>query len=71
MPSICLLPSALVLGIEPEVINGVGVGVVPITVNVTIIVKVEASVTSVSLNTVDMSAGESSSIFGTARSIGS
>ena len=62
MASVHLLPSALVLGIVPEVVTGVGVSEVPIAVTVTIIVKVEALVTSVSLKTVDISAGETSSI---------
>ena len=39
MPSVYLLPSALVLGIVPEVVTRVDVGVVPITVTVTILLK--------------------------------
>ena len=70
VPSVCLLPSAHVFGIVPEVVTGVGVSVVSIAVTVTIMVEVEALVASVSLKTVDMSAGESLSIFGTARPIG-
>ena len=49
VPSVCLLLSTLVLGIVPEVVTGVGFSVVPIAVTVTIIVKVKASVTPVSL----------------------
>ena len=69
--SVCLLPSALVLGIVPEVVTRIGVGVVLIAVTVTTVAKVKALVTSISLRTLDMSAYESSSIFGTARPIGS
>ena len=46
MPSVCLLPSAL--GIVPEVVAGVSVSVVS-TDFYTIVVEVEASVTSVSM----------------------
>ena len=37
MPSVCLLPAALVLGIVPEIATGFGAGVVPIVVTVTVI----------------------------------